>query len=111
MAEVAKQQGVPPEALILETKSCNTYENARMALKIASERQLNRLLVVSDWYHLPRARLAFGPAVTHYVGAETISTKILFQRIPGIIYELLAYPYYLIKLNRLSRWSIFPSKS
>ncbi len=51
--------GVPPEAVYIEERSQNTYENARYALEIMVENDLQSAVVVSSGYHLLRARWLF----------------------------------------------------
>lgn len=62
-AEVAcglmEQWGVPASALILETQSHSTEENALHTATIARERGWSALLIVSDGYHLLRATFLF----------------------------------------------------
>ncbi|WGF89697.1 YdcF family protein [Marinivivus vitaminiproducens] len=62
MRDLAIRQGVPPAAILVECTSTSTMSNARNALALARSQGLERLVVVSDFYHLPRARLAFAHA-------------------------------------------------
>ena len=55
-AEVARQQGVPSHALILEERSTSTWENVVETASICRERGWSRVMLVSDPYHLWRAR-------------------------------------------------------
>lgn len=60
MAELVLAEGVPESAVTRESCARNTRENARFSVLLA--RQLtrgavNRLLVISDGYHVPRARM------------------------------------------------------
>lgn len=55
MALILRDAGVPEAAIRLEETSTNTVENIRNALPLlGGERDV---LIVSDAYHLPRARL------------------------------------------------------
>lgn len=58
-AAQAEQAGVPPSALVLEPESRSTEENARNAAAIMRERGWQTAVVVSDSYHLLRARWMF----------------------------------------------------
>ncbi len=51
--------GVPEEACVLEEESHSTAENARYSARILRERGVGRVLLVSDPYHLFRARQNF----------------------------------------------------
>ncbi len=58
-AEVARkyalEQGVPDERIFIETVSHITYENLSEAKKIITEMGYNRVLIVSDPFHMKRA--------------------------------------------------------
>lgn len=62
-AEVAcglvEQLGVPASAIVLETQSHSTEENALYTAAIARARGWSSLLIVSDGYHLLRATFLF----------------------------------------------------
>ena len=51
--------GVPAEACLLEEESHSTYDNARFTARLLRERRLSKVIVVSDPYHLYRARQHF----------------------------------------------------
>lgn len=57
--EVARKLGVPEEACLLEEESHSTYENAVFTARLLKERGIDRVIVVSDPYHLFRARQHF----------------------------------------------------
>lgn len=59
MAGNLRKSGVPPEALILEKKSFNTYENALYSARILKERDISRVLLVTSALHMPRAMAVF----------------------------------------------------
>ncbi len=59
MAELATGFGVPREKLILEDKSRNTRENALFSARICHERGWQKVIIVSDTFHLWRARRNF----------------------------------------------------
>ncbi len=55
-SEMALAQGVPATALLLEQRSTSTRENIRNAAEICHAHGWTRVIVVSDPYHLWRAR-------------------------------------------------------
>lgn len=59
MHDAALAAGVPAEAILLDTVSTSTFENAREAARLMRSHGLSTALLVSDGYHLPRARLLF----------------------------------------------------
>lgn len=59
MRALAVQLGVPAEACILEEQSHSTEQNARYSAELLRSMGARRVLVVSDPYHLLRARQYF----------------------------------------------------
>jgi uncharacterized SAM-binding protein YcdF (DUF218 family) len=57
--DLAVSLGIPPEACILEEESHSTAENARFSAELLRARGISRVLLVSDPYHLYRARQSF----------------------------------------------------
>lgn len=62
MRELAVMGGVPATAILIEAESRNTNENAVFTARLMRDRGIASLILVSDAYHLPRARLLFGAA-------------------------------------------------
>ena len=62
-AEVMRRQalalGLPEEAMILETNSFSTFENAYYSKQICQEHGLDSILLVTSAYHSRRARRIF----------------------------------------------------
>lgn len=58
-AALARSHGVPAGALVLEDRSTSTWENAENAAALCRERRWQRVIVVSDPYHLLRATRNF----------------------------------------------------
>ena len=61
-ARLAMGQGVPLEAIVLEEESHSTEDSAFLVSEIMRDRGWQRAIVVSDAYHLWRAKLLFGKA-------------------------------------------------
>lgn len=61
MAQVARDLGVPEEAMLLETRSRNTFENAKLSLALLRDRRLladrATVLLVSCPWHMRRVVL------------------------------------------------------
>lgn len=55
MSAILQDAGVPTKAILLEDTSTNTVENIRNAIPLLQGE--TDVLIVSDAYHLPRARL------------------------------------------------------
>lgn len=59
MSNSLRQQGVPAEAIIQESKSLTTYENALYTARLVKEKGLDNVLVVTSALHMPRAMGVF----------------------------------------------------
>ncbi|MDP2965841.1 MAG: YdcF family protein [Pelolinea sp.] len=59
MAQMLTSLGVPTEALIIEDRSRNTYENALYAKELLAEKGINKILLVTSAMHMPRAVALF----------------------------------------------------
>ena len=49
--------GVPADCIRYEDQSTRTLENIRFALPILAALSAKQVIIVTDWYHAPRARL------------------------------------------------------
>jgi uncharacterized SAM-binding protein YcdF (DUF218 family) len=58
-AELLQSYGVPPDSIIVETKSRNTHENATNTAAIWRERHFRSGLLVTSATHMPRALASF----------------------------------------------------
>src|SRR3989338_636547 len=107
MKALAVSLGVPAEAIILEDRAGDTYENVKFSEKILKDKGWNEILLVSSPYHMRRVSLVFKK-----IGKETkvlyvpISRssfyshktrnwrQIDFKQIEGIFREYSAIIYY-----------------
>jgi uncharacterized SAM-binding protein YcdF (DUF218 family) len=55
MRDLAMAHGVPSEAIVLETRAANTYENVVFVHRILGDRGWTDILLVSSPYHMRRA--------------------------------------------------------
>lgn len=62
MRDLALARGIPAAAILTEAASRNTNENAIFSARLMRERGITSLILVSEAYHLPRARLLFRAA-------------------------------------------------
>lgn len=71
--ETAKKSGVPETAILKEDKASNTFENARLSLKVIEEKgiKVREAIIVCKAYHSRRALLTyqtiFPKDITFYV--------------------------------------------
>lgn len=59
MRNLAVAAGLDTARIVIEDQSRNTIDNARYSAPIITARGWTRLLLVTDSFHLPRARLIF----------------------------------------------------
>jgi uncharacterized SAM-binding protein YcdF (DUF218 family) len=103
MKALAVSLGVPAEAIILEEKAANTYENVKFVKDILAGHQWRTILLVSSPYHMRRAALTFRkiapgisiintpvPESSFYGRAQGIT----FAQARGILHEYLGIFYY-----------------
>ena len=55
MATILEIMGVPREAMLLESRSLNTYENAVYTKEILERRKIKKILLVTSAAHMPRS--------------------------------------------------------
>ena len=70
-AQLLLELGVPATAVVLETNSSNTAENAAFTADLLSEPQKLNLLLVTSAFHMPRAMLAFSSEGFQVIAAPT----------------------------------------
>jgi uncharacterized SAM-binding protein YcdF (DUF218 family) len=59
MAEVLEFMGVPREAILEESRSRNTFENAVETRRLLAREGIDRVLLVTSALHMPRAVALF----------------------------------------------------
>ena len=62
MAGLLEEWGVPGNAILTETRSVNTHENAALTYALLGPRGMRRILLVTSALHMPRAAAAFRKA-------------------------------------------------
>lgn len=85
-------QGVPQDRIRLEDQSTNTYENIRFSLPVLGLLGTKDVLIVTDWYHAPRARLIarrLGLSATS--SSPPLTGANLRQQIKSALREIPAY--------------------
>lgn len=71
MTTILQMMGVPPEAIIEEPNSLNTYQNAVNVKEILLHEGLNRVLLVTSAMHMPRSLLIFQRQGINAIAAPT----------------------------------------
>jgi uncharacterized SAM-binding protein YcdF (DUF218 family) len=97
----AIEAGAAPEAVLVEPRSVSTFENLRLSFEIARERGLERLAVVSDPFHLPRAAALaayFGEPEIGLVAAPGFDRESWYLRWAILAREAMAWWFNLLKV-------------
>ncbi|MEO1293962.1 MAG: YdcF family protein [Pseudomonadota bacterium] len=96
----AKEQGVNEAAFFVDAESVSTFENARYSLAIAEEAEWDRVVLVTDGFHLLRTWALFeywagadGPAVIALAPADGLTEASPLWALWIVLREGLAYPY------------------
>jgi vancomycin permeability regulator SanA len=90
------EAGVPAARILADNQGATTFASAKNARRILEERGLKSVLVVSQYFHVPRSRLAlrrFGVATVHSAHARYFDWRDLYSA-PR---ELLAFLYYFFR--------------
>ena len=106
MLAVALAAGVPRAAVLLERESANTFENAVRTAALLTPDGRRSVILVTDRYHLPRARLMFRVAGLRVVGTAAPAPQPLRRELPLILREMAATArsVLLLLIGRHRRW-------
>ena len=97
MRRAAMVHGVPPAAMLVDTVSRNTVENARETARLLSALGLGSVVLVSDRVHLPRATLLFRLAGLRVAGRAAVPARSLRRAAGAALREILALPCSLLR--------------
>ena len=98
MRELAIAAGVPDSALICETRSRNTAENAVHSARVLRDCGLRRIVLVSHAAHLFRARLLFRIAGVDVIGSAGVPSRSALEAVAAAFYEAAALPRSLARM-------------
>jgi uncharacterized SAM-binding protein YcdF (DUF218 family)/glycosyltransferase involved in cell wall biosynthesis len=103
MKAVAMANGVPAEAIVLEERATNTYENVAFTSRILAEHDWKKIALVSSPYHMRRALLTWRKVAPDVEVIATPPETSLFyahargttlEQIRGLLQEYAAIAYY-----------------
>ena len=101
MAEALETAGIPPEAIIVDEAGSTTRATAENAARIMKDRGLAGALVVTQYFHITRSRLALkqaGISPVHSAHADFFELRDFYS----IAREAIALPsYWLSRPSRL----------
>jgi vancomycin permeability regulator SanA len=96
MRDYLIQHEIPPDRIITDSAGTTTYASARNTRQIAQQQHFNSVFVVSQYFHVPRSRLAlerFGFQTVHSAHAHYVESRDLYSA-PR---ELIGYVRYLFR--------------
>ena len=104
MQQLAVSSGhVPADAIVLETRAANTYQNVTFTRRILTEQHWTRILLVSSPYHMRRALLTWRKVAPEI---EVVATPVsesqfythdrgaTFEQLRGLLQEYVAIGVY-----------------
>ncbi|MEI6730145.1 MAG: YdcF family protein [Pseudomonadota bacterium] len=95
MTKYLQANGVNQQDIITDLTGINTMATAINTAKIASEHNFKTIVIVSQYYHLPRCELAFRRAgITNFSADYPLYFEL--YDIYSIIREAVAIPFYMI---------------
>jgi uncharacterized SAM-binding protein YcdF (DUF218 family) len=97
MADYLAGRGIPRSAILVDGEGNNTYLTALHTQQLAQAHGLQRFVLVSHFYHLPRARLAFqrlGMTQVSIAHAERFVARDFYY---GLLREVIAFPVYFLR--------------
>ncbi len=113
LRELAREYGVPQEAIVLEERSRNTFENALYVGEILQERGLGKVLLVTSASHMRRAAAVFKNQGVDFIAAPTDVQVVpipfnLYQIVPSLKalnFSTIAMKEYVgLEIYRLKGW-------
>ena len=96
MRDYLVAHGIPSDRVIVDSHGTTTFMSAKNTLDIARQRKLNSVFVVSQYFHLPRARLALkrlGISTVYSAHAHFFEGRDIYSSLR----ELLGYLSYLFR--------------
>jgi uncharacterized SAM-binding protein YcdF (DUF218 family) len=104
MAALAAALGVPPARMLLEPRSRDTIGNAFNSAALLRARGLASVVLVSDAYHLARARILFRRAGLIVAATDHPPPRSWLRELPFYLRELAALAVNLCRLAIAPRW-------
>ena len=88
--------GIPKERVIVDSTGITTFASAKSTVLIMKQRQLKSVFVISQYFHLPRSRLAlehFGISTVYSAHAQFFEVRDAYSSLR----ELLGYFSYMFR--------------
>ena len=99
IAELCRQAGLPEAALRIEGTSRSTRENIVLSLPMLRELQPRAIILVTDDWHAPRARLIARQMGLHVHSNSPRAQSAPWRRLAAMAREAVAIPAALLRLR------------
>lgn len=96
MKDYLVSHGIPDDRVIVDSQGATTFMSARNTLNIVRQRKLSSVFVVSQYFHIPRARLAlkrFGIVTVYSAHAHFFEARDAYSSFR----EVFGYPSYFFR--------------
>lgn len=97
MANYLIEKGVSSEKIIEDNKGTTTYKSAQNCQKILRDNNAESIIVVSQYFHLLRSKIAFEKMGIKKVSLEASDWFIEWRDLYSIPREILGVYYYLVR--------------
>jgi vancomycin permeability regulator SanA len=91
------ERGIPSERIFLDLNGDDTFATARHTKQIMASSKFHSVVIVSHYYHLPRARLTFQRFGIPNVSATGVQTNPLWQDGGNLAREFAAFYFYVLR--------------
>ncbi|MNL58964.1 hypothetical protein D3C87_1826490 [compost metagenome] len=98
MAKYLREHGVPSNAILLENKATNTYENLLFSKQIMEGHQLHTAVIITHTYHGRRAK-EMAESLSYIDPQLSLVESKVLKKVPNNLREILAYSKW--TLNKL----------
>ena len=96
MRDYLVEQGVPTAAILMDNRGADTYESARRTAEIMREHRWKRVCVVSQYFHVPRARMALARCGVKHVASGSARFA-EWRDLYSIPREVIGYVWYAVR--------------
>ena len=96
MKDYLVSQGIPESNVLVDNNGMNTFMTVENSLKIMEEENLSSVMVISNYFHIPRIKLAcgkFGLGSVYSAHAYYFGLRDVYS----ITREVIAFGYYLVR--------------
>jgi uncharacterized SAM-binding protein YcdF (DUF218 family) len=97
MAAWLEREGVPRERLVVDREGWTTWHTAENTRRLLEARGLESAMVVTSYYHVPRARLAFARVGVPRVATARAPYRVALRDLWSLPREVAAYAWYAVR--------------